>query len=330
VVADDGAHGGLGQHLEGVRVAEEAGDGDQQFASQGRQLAPVGAQQPHIVEQVRGLAHLHPALHAPHHGGRFVLAEIDAARVLQQVHDFFMRAVAVDLHRHRRRAHLGLGTLVDVVEQTRPDLLGRQDGVDQTGGDDAARHAVELGRLRILGHQETAGVVDGHRTARAVRAGAGEDDADGVIAELLGQRTEEQIDRQGQPTRVLRTQAQHVAADGHQTRRRDQMHPIGLDAHVVLDRHHRHGRVTREQIAHHALMVGRQMLDDDIGRPRICRQSLEEPLQGIEPPGRGADGHHIAIESTGDRYLITLSRRFRVAGHTTRLLSAVRVEPHSR
>ena len=38
------------------------------------------------------------------------------------------------------------------------------------------------------------------------------------------------------------------------------------------------------------------MLDHHVSGAQIGRQGLKESLQGIETPGGGADGHHIAVE----------------------------------
>ncbi len=71
------------------------------------------------------------------------------------------------------------------------DELGRHFGrghlvVHQTGGNRAARHAVELGGIGILRHDHAAFSLDVPQAQGAVAAGAGEYDADGPLALVLG------------------------------------------------------------------------------------------------------------------------------------------------
>ena len=245
-LGDDRLHDGLGQDVEGLRVAEEAGHRDQHLAAQHRQLPPIVVEQPDIVGQIRSMTDLHAPLDPAHYGGWFVFPEVDAALMLQQVHRLLEGVVLVDARGTPVGLDLGTRNLMDVLDDARTQGVRRQDGVDQAGGDRAARHAVEFGRLRLLGEQQTAGVVNGDRAACTVRSGAGEHHSDGLFAELLGHRGEEEVDRQGESARVLRRQAQGVARNAHHAGRRDQMDPVGLDVHVVLDRHHRHFGVAGE------------------------------------------------------------------------------------
>lgn len=80
----------------------------------------------------------------------------------------------------------GGAEVLGVLEQCRGHGLREQDEVGAPGGQGAAGHAVELSGEIVLHENEPAGVVDGAYAAGAVRAGAGEDDADGTIAGILG------------------------------------------------------------------------------------------------------------------------------------------------
>ena len=68
--------------------------------------------------------------------------------------------------------------------------------VHQAGGDGAARHAVILGGVGVLGHDHAALALDGPHAQGAVAAGARKHDADGPLALVLGQGAEEEVDRQ--------------------------------------------------------------------------------------------------------------------------------------
>jgi hypothetical protein len=70
---------------EGLGIAEETGDRDQHFPPQGNDLVAVVLQQIVVLIQLRGVAHLHPPVDAPHDRGRLVVGEVDAADLMQQM-----------------------------------------------------------------------------------------------------------------------------------------------------------------------------------------------------------------------------------------------------
>jgi uncharacterized protein involved in type VI secretion and phage assembly len=101
-----------------------------------------------------------------------------------------------------------IGLVADVCEQAQRQFVGRQDGSNHSRRNGAARHAVELGRLRLLCHQETASRADGNGTARAIGAGTRENDPDRSFTEHFGKRGEENIDGQRQRVRLFGLQVQ--------------------------------------------------------------------------------------------------------------------------
>jgi hypothetical protein len=94
----------------------------------------------------------------------------------------------------------GPGRLAEGVGHIGDELGGhlgrRQLVVHQAGGDGAARHAVVFGGGGVLGHDHAALALDGPHAQGAVAAGAGEHDADGPLALVLGQGAEEEVDGQ--------------------------------------------------------------------------------------------------------------------------------------
>ena len=108
-------------------------------------------------------------------------------------------------------------------------LLHRGDDVGQPGVDRAARHAVELGRGRLLHQHHARLLLDGPQAQRAVGAHAREDDADAALLPVLGQGAEEEIDRQAQAAGRRRLeQVQHPVQDGHVLVRRDHIDAVRL------------------------------------------------------------------------------------------------------
>jgi hypothetical protein len=93
-------------------------------------------------------------------------------------------------------------------------------------------------------HQgDAARAVDGAQPQRAVSAGAGEEDADGLIAAILGQRAQEGVDGHALAARFFRdAQLQRVVEDRHVAVGRDHIDAIRHHLHLVLRLDHRHGR----------------------------------------------------------------------------------------
>ena len=300
------------QGVEGIGVPEEARDGDEHLSAQRHRLGPVVRDEGAVVLHAANVAHLHPALDPPHDRRRFVVLEVNAADLQQQPKDLVQRL----LLRHRTTIDqgwefdfLGERLVADVRDDAAGQFLGGHDRIHHTGADDAAGHAVELRRVRILGEEEAARGVDRHRPASAIGASAGQHDADHLIAIRFGQRGEEDVDRQGEAMRVLRCQVQVAGSGVHDRPGWDQVHAVGLDGHVVLDHDHRHIGVPRQQVAHHGLVIRRQVLDDHEGGPRVGGAGLEEALQGVQPAGRGTYGNHMTGEGS-----VRWQRPLRTAG----------------
>src|SRR5437660_5773973 len=72
-------------------------------------------------------------------------------------------------------------------------LRDREDVVHYPGCDGTARHAIVLGAAGVLHDRQAAAGVDGPEALRAVRAGPGEDDADGTLVLLVRQGLEQRV-----------------------------------------------------------------------------------------------------------------------------------------
>ena len=108
-----------------------------------------------------------------------------------------------------------------------------------------------------------------------------------------GQRREEGVDGQEQPLgRVPFGQAAAgppemiISCSG-----RHQVDVVRLDHHPLLGPRDRQRGVRRQQLAHDALEVGRQVLDHHEGQPSGGPGGGEQPLQGFEATRRGAHPH---------------------------------------
>ena len=72
------------------------------------------------------------------------------------------------------------------------DALGREDEIDDAGGDGAFGHGIVFGGL-ILGEGDTAFGLNGFEAQGAVGGGSGEHDADGPSGLILGEGFKEGV-----------------------------------------------------------------------------------------------------------------------------------------
>ncbi len=67
---------------------------------------------------------------------------------------------------------------------------------------------------------------------------------------------------------------------------------VGLERHAVRRLLHRHRRMPGQQIDHHARMRRIEMLDQDERHAGVAGERIEQPADGFEPAGRGAEPDH--------------------------------------
>ena len=138
--------------------------------------------------------------------------------------------------------------------------------------------------------------------ARAVAAAAGEDDRDRLLAGVLRERAEEDVDRERElllPIPLAQEEA--TAGDDHLLLGRDQVDVVGLDEHPVLDEVNRQIGVASEELVHEALEVRRQVLDDHERHAARARNVVEERLERLETTGRRADADDVRRHTLDSR-----------------------------
>ena len=261
--------------------------------------APIG-------DQVRQAVDLQAALDPAQHGRPLVVLEVVAGALVQRLHDVAQRLFRDRRHRRRldgRRHLLGIGDLdppgvAPELDQPIRNLGDRQDDVDLAGGDGAARHAVVLGILGQLRHDDAAVLLQAADAGRAVGPGAGEDDADGALAMRLGERAEEQVDDDMPAARPLRIGQRQRAVDHRQVvGRRNHVDVVALDLHPPVDLRHRHAGRQLQDRRGVALVLRRQVQDDDERHVRRRGQALEQRLDRGQPARGGADADHGEVEA---------------------------------
>ena len=179
-----------------------------------------------------------------------------------------------------------------IFEEPRRQFLDGRHDVRQSRVDGAARHAVELRRARLL-HQHHARVfLDGFQPQRAVRAHARKNHPHAALALILGQRAQEEINRQPQAAwRARLEQMQHAVEDGHVLVRRNDIHAVRPDLRAILHLDDLHRRAALEQLGHDALARRIEVLDDDEGQSARRRHLLQEGFECLQSARRRAEAN---------------------------------------
>ncbi len=281
-----------GQDLEGLRIAEERGDVDQQVLVQGLDLLGVALEVCGVILEPFDLEQRHAPPGAAQQSRLLVEVEVVARGGLHQRED---RVEAAALGFERPCVRIARLAEIGAAGQARDfhgDALGRQDGVDAARRDGAARHGVIPGGQRVLREAEAAGGLDRLESQGAVGAGAGEDHADGIAGLDLRQRAEEEIDRH-----VLargyrpRQELQVSVPDRHVHVGRDDVDVVGLDAHAVQRLGNRHRGRAGEEGRQDALVGRGQVLHEHKRRAGVRGQVLQQLPEGLEAAGGSADAN---------------------------------------
>ena len=178
----------LRQQFEGFRVAEEAGDVDQQILGEQIEFACITLQHVEIPAAVVDTGQRHAPLDPTQQCARLVERKIVRRLGAQQIDDLAQPIRGMLVWRRS-----GPPT---VFGEDFGNLGDRQHQVHGAGHDRAARHAVILGLGRILGDDQPALLLDRLQPQAAVAAGSGQDHADRPLTQFFGQRAQKEIERQ--------------------------------------------------------------------------------------------------------------------------------------
>ena len=272
----------LRQQLEGLRVAEEAGDVDQQILGEELELSRILPQQVEIPATVVDAGQRHAPLDPAQQCARLIERKIVRGLSAQKIEDFGQLIRRMIL----RRQSLPPG----VFGEDLGDLRDREHEVHGAGQDRAARHAVILGLVRILRDDEPALLLDRLQSQAAVAAGPREDHADRALAEFFGQRAQKEVERPARAVALARLRkAQDAIADREIGARRNEIDMLGLERHPVRCLLDRQRRMPGQQIDHHAGMRRIEMLDQNKGHARAAGEHAEQPADGIKAASRSAE-----------------------------------------
>ncbi len=311
----------LAEDLERLLVAEETRHPDEEIAVEDVELVAPVAQALDVRLEVLGARELEAPLDAAGHRARLVVREVDAELALEHVvhgGEAVDRAVGEGRLEVRAQPH-ALG----VLGQHLGHLVRGQHPVGDARVARRLGHAVELRALVVLHEHEPPGLVHGADAARAVAAAAREHDGDRALPAVLRERAEEDVD--GELELVLPialAEEQAAARDDHLLLRGDEIDVVGQDHHAVLHHPDRQVRVPRQELVHHALEVGREVLHQHVGHAAVGRDAVEEALEGVEAPRRRADaddeGRHADLGGCGGVRRVRGRKDLGVVGHGQR------------
>jgi hypothetical protein len=186
-----------GQGLEGLGIAEEAGDRDQQIGQQRLRLFRILPQIEEIALEILLARDLHAPQQPAHHRRALVMGEIMPGAHPQMceyaAHIVFLVGAAAG----NRSQALGPGQLDKSLGQ----LAERQHEIHHIGFDGGIGHGGMFGFRRVLHQDDAAGFLHRLDADGAVGAPAGQDDGE-AVAMLGRQRAEKSVDRHALAARL--------------------------------------------------------------------------------------------------------------------------------
>ncbi len=269
------------------RIAEEAGDADEQFLVEKVRFLRILPEITHVIGDLGDLMKTHAPFNPAGDGAFLVEGKIVAGLRTQENHHLFEGALVplghvLDRPGNRR-------DVPEIVDDFAGQLLDRGDHVGEPGLNGHSRHAVEFGRRRRLNKDGPGFFLDGPQPQRAVRTHAREDDPYALFMPVIGQGAKKEIDRQTQtPRRGRLEQMQDAAQNGEVPVGRNDVNMVGLDFHPILDLDDGHARGPLQKFHHDALMGRVEMLDDDKAKAALLGYVPEKLFQGFQAAGGSA------------------------------------------
>ena len=167
------------------------------------------------------------------------------------------------------RPFLGLGFVGDfhvgllhVLDERRRHVSYRQHIIDQPCRYCAARHGVELGRLRLLRHNHAAGAPDLPCAQRPVRSAARKKHANRPLALILSKGAKKKVNRHAHPVALDRLgQVQPAFGEPKKLIGGYRVNGIGVERHLIFGLDHTHVRDFGQKLRHVTHVARVQVLD---------------------------------------------------------------------
>ena len=249
----------LGEGLERFGIAEELGHADQEILEQTFRIGSVLLQKFEIVSDRLQVVNLQPAPDATQKRSLFIAAEIVPGALMNERADLAEVGGKLFVEVLRSVSTSEFGEMLCVLGDDSGHLFDRDDVIDQSRPDRTLDHAVVSGGLRRLRQGEAPVLLDSPKTDGAIVASAREENPDGVLALLLGERVEECVDaRVGRP--LGRHHTEDALVDGQEGTWRDDVDVVRLQRQAIASLEYGHGRVPSKQLGQHTGVIGFEVL----------------------------------------------------------------------
>src|SRR5262249_16684907 len=195
-----------------------------------------------------------------------------------------------------------MDVFADALQLTR-NRFWRQNEVDISGCNSAARHCTVPCRLLILSERHTTERFDGLKTQGSVRCSTRQNHSDSTALLVFCQRAQKRIYRHAPaPIRADWRKMERPVCDGHVGVWRNHIHMIRFNLHALRHLDDRHFRGLPKQFGKNAFVLRSKMLNQNKRHVGIRRQSREELFKCLESARRSSD--------TYDRNRASIRRAF--------------------
>src|SRR5882762_8363001 len=181
LIAKDFRNHLLAQGFKSLRVTEELGHSDEQVFKEIIDLLWIVLEGFEVFIGRIEIEHLHAPLDAADQCALFVAAEIVSSLAPQHWKNSWQRFDYFIVQSLGALLSLKRAEVIEVFDDARRHLLDRDDVIDKTCRDSAARHAVVLGCFQRLGEGHPAMLFNGFQAQRSVSADPRKNNSDEIF-----------------------------------------------------------------------------------------------------------------------------------------------------
>lgn len=175
--------------------------------------------------------------------------------------------------------------MLDEVDDDLRNLTGGVHRIHKVASQGALGHGAELGLGGILGEDHSAVLLDGGSAQRTVTPGTREDHTDGALLEFGRQAAKEAVDgKMAGRAWIPRHESELAVLQFNVMLYRDDVDVIRFGANTIRDLFDsdRFATIFAQHVGEVAFAVGSEVLNDDVGQPRVGRYGADEFAKGGE------------------------------------------------